>query len=224
MVDGTPDKTFSPGSNSNIRGNGPDPLHQPEDEHPELEGKSFRSRMQPDTATPGSTSSEGTKSTPFDLASREAAPLDPHPSTDTILHQMTTASSALGDLQNGLHTKNLTLTRTQRYLLRSKLTKAHEHIRGASRKTGVDVGDPPSSPVRRSPVDRFLGLLTDGQHQLDQSQQLLHNLKLSGGSLSPTALLTIQIKLAKAQQELEYSSILLSKAVDDVKTLFNIQL
>ena len=53
---------------------------------------------------------------------------------------------------------------------------------------------------------------------------MIQNMKLKGGSLSPAALLTIQVKLAKAQQELEYSSVLLSKAVDDIKTMFNIQL
>jgi len=42
--------------------------------------------------------------------------------------------------------------------------------------------------------------------------------------MNPGDILLIQVKLAKAKQELEYSSVLLSTAVRDIKTLFNIQL
>jgi len=69
-----------------------------------------------------------------------------------------------------------------------------------------------------------LGLITDGQDQLNKTQDMIQNMKLSDGTISPAQLLLIQVKMAKAQQELEYSSVLLSKAVDDIKTMFNIQL
>jgi hypothetical protein len=37
-------------------------------------------------------------------------------------------------------------------------------------------------------------------------------------------MLLIQVKMNKAQQALEYSSVLLGKAVEDIKTLFNVQI
>lgn len=41
---------------------------------------------------------------------------------------------------------------------------------------------------------------------------------------NPSAYLGIQLKMAQAQQEIEYASIMLSNAVSAFKTLFNVQL
>jgi hypothetical protein len=56
------------------------------------------------------------------------------------------------------------------------------------------------------------------------AQNQLMNLKGKGADLKPADFLSIQLKLAHAQQEIEYASIMLSKAVEDIKTMFNIQL
>lgn len=197
---------------------------QPGEEQQSQPGESFKSYMeegqQPGQAAGGK--SEGI--TPFDLAGQGGMAASAAPSMDTLVGQMNSASSVLGDLQNQLHTKNLNLKQSQKYLLRNKLTSANQDIRSAADKAGVNVGDPPPTSARQSPVTKFLGLITDGQDQLNKTQEMVQNMKTEGGSLSPAALLTIQVKLAKAQQELEYSSVLLSKAVDDIKTMFNIQL
>lgn len=195
---------------------------QPDEEQQSQPGDSFKSLMQEDgkaQTTPGK--SEGM--TPFDLASQGAVQTT-GPTHESLMGQMNSTSSVLGDLQTQLNTKNLNLKQSQKYLLRNKLTSANQNLRSAANKSGAEVGDPPPTSARQSPVTKFLGLITDGQSQLNKTQEMIQNMKLSGGSLSPASLLTIQVKLAKAQQELEYSSVLLSKAVDDIKTMFNIQL
>ena len=73
-------------------------------------------------------------------------------------------------------------------------------------------------------MGKFLNYIGDGQANLAAAQQQLMNLKGKGDALKPADFLAIQIKLAHAQQEIEYASIMLSKAVDDFKTLMNIQL
>ena len=161
--------------------------------------------------------------TPFELATQSANIQNTTPTMDSLVSQMNSTSSVLGDLQNQLNTKNLKLKQSQKYLLRNKLSSANDNIRSASDKTGVDVGPTPSSNTRQNPITRFLSLVTDSQTQLNQAQNMINGMKANGKMINPGDMLLIQIKLAKAQQELEYSSVLLSKAVDDIKTMFNIQ-
>ena len=196
---------------------------QGEEEKPPHPGDTFKSMMQEGSQTEGS-AAKTSNVTPFDLAA-EGHLQTTQPSLDTLLGQINSTSSVLGDVQNQLHTKNLKLKPSHKYLLRSKLNNANENLRSAAEKAGVENPKSPSvTSTRQNPVGKFLNLISDGQNQLDQTQDMIQNMKLKGGSLAPGDLLLIQVKLAKAQQEIEYSSVLLSKAVDDIKTMFNVQL
>ena len=183
-------------------------------------GNDFKSLME----QPGIKQNSPDGVTPLQLMEQSHVVGQNAPSMETLAAQINSTSSALGDVQNQLSTKNLTLKPSQKYLLRSKLKSANEHIRSAAEKSTRSPIDPPQVPPHQNPVERFLGLVTDGQTQLDQVQGMVKDMKLSGGSLSPSQLLGIQVKLARAQQEIEYSSVLLSKAIDGIKTLFNIQI
>jgi len=85
--------------------------------------------------------------------------------------------------------------------------------------------DDPSKrpPPGAGPLERFISLVSDGQNRL---QQVRENLSQMGkkGQLSPRDYLLIQIKLSAAQQEIEYTSVLLGKMVDTLKTTLNIQI
>lgn len=165
---------------------------------------------------PGSTAP-----TPFDLAGGQKS-LAP-PTEETVAGQMNSASGVLGDIQTQLKTKNLKLKPSQKYLLRNKLNESNSMIRSAATKLGVKVGAPPKMMSRQNPIARFLSMVNDSQVQLEAAQNKIKNLNKEG-KMNPGDLLLVQIKISKAQQELEYSSVLLSKAVEDVKTLFNIQI
>jgi hypothetical protein len=56
------------------------------------------------------------------------------------------------------------------------------------------------------------------------AQQQLTSLKAKGENPKPGDFLILQLKLATAQQEIEYSSLMLGKAVQDITTMMNIQL
>ncbi len=186
-------------------------------------GNSFASYMQ-DEGKAGAMNPGGKDAvSPLNLEAQSALPTA-GPTPNSILSQMNSTSSVLGDLQQKLHTKNLPLKNSQKYLLRNKLTNANEQIRTAAKKAGVDVGPAPKTISRQNPVNKFLGLITDSQTQMQNAQGMIEHLNASGKMLNPGDLLLIQIKLAKAQQELEYSSVLLSKAVDDIKQVFNTQI
>lgn len=184
--------------------------------------RSFQSYMEMGQAPqkapgePGSTSPS-----PLDLAASQKG-LAP-PTQDTVMGQMNSTSGILGDIENQLRTKNLKLKPSQKYLLRNKLNESNSLIRSAATKLGVKVGAPPAALSRQNPIARFLSMVNDSQVQLQAAQAQLQAVDKKG-HVNPGQLLLIQIKLSKAQQELEYSSVLLSKAVEDVKTLFNIQI
>ncbi len=193
---------------------------QPIEEGQQQPGHSFETFMNDKTTNKGP---DSTPITPFDLAQGQAQHMGA-PSHATIQAQMNSTSGVLGDIQQQLQTKNLKLKQSQKYLLSNKLSDANSYIRSAAGKVGVDTGEPPSKLTRQSPISRFLALVADGQNQIDSSQQQIAQMTKGGKKMSAGDYLLVQVKLSKAQQELEYTSVLLSKAVDDVKMLFNIQI
>ena len=76
----------------------------------------------------------------------------------------------------------------------------------------------------RNPVARFLSMVSDGQHQMINAAETLKKLNSDGQSVNPAKLLLVQIKLNKAQQELNYTSVILGNVTGMIKTLFNIQI
>jgi hypothetical protein len=217
MADNKPTDISKP---SNI-----DPLKsiQPGEQDQSKPAGDFQSFMQEGQGSQaGKTAAQGPS--PIELAGAEKQTSMTGPSHESISNQISSTSSVLGDLQNQLNNKNLNLRQSQKYLLRNKLASANQNIRTAATKAGVDTGPPPSQFSRQSPINKFLGMISDSQSQLSNAQTEINNLNMNGQSMNPGDLLLIQVKLSKAQQELEYSSVLLSTATSDIKTLFNIQL
>lgn len=161
--------------------------------------------------------------TPFDLVQGKA-PLTQTPSATTLLAQVGQAQTTLNNLTNNINYPNLKLKAGQKSLLNSKLFDATDSLRAANAKMGA-VPEETSAPTQfKGPLGRFLALLADGQTQLEAAKNQLQNLKNKGEQLSPGDFLLIQVKLNKAQQELDFSSVLLSNAVQDFKLLMQVQL
>lgn len=182
----------------------------------------FRSFMEGGEPNPLLSSGTSPQVSPFDLAHGRVPA--PGPNFNTIQDQAKMASSALGDVAGQLKTKNLKLKQSTKYLLKNKLNSAKGHIKSAAAKMGAPITEDSEEPSGAGIVGKFLGLVTSGQNQLQAAQAHLAKLSKKGDQLKPADMLLIQIKLSKAQQELEYSSVLLGKAMDDLKQLMNIQL
>ena len=163
-----------------------------------------------------------TAASPFNLVQPQP-PLASGPTFDSLLGQVKSAQVMLGDMNSDLNTKNLKLKQSQRHLLRSKLGSANTYLKAANSKMGAEAPTPPPS-TGGGIIGKFLDYVADGQSNLAAAQNQLMNLKGKGDALKPADFLAIQLKLAHAQQEIEYASIMLSKAVDDMKTMMNIQL
>lgn len=160
---------------------------------------------------------------PFDLA-HGATPLTQGANIDTLLTQAKSAHVTLGDISTQLNTKNLKLKQSQRYLLRNKLGDANSMLKAANLKAGGELPAPPTTASSGGIIGKFLDFVNEGQSHISAIQKKLVGMKEKGDSLNPADFLAIQLKLGHAQQEIEYASIMLSKAVEDMKMLFNVQL
>lgn len=186
-----------------------------------MPSQSFETFMQKEVKTATPLTKPVTQS-PFDLPQMQN-PLTKAPTVDALLSQAKAAQAVLGDLNTQLQTPNLKLKQSQRYLLRNKLTDANAHLRSANMKLGAEP-PPPPAPTAAGPMGRFLDFLSEGESNIQLAQQQLNKMKDKGDSINPADFLAVQLKISHAQQEIEYASIMLSKAVDDIKQLFSIQI
>lgn len=146
-----------------------------------------------------------------------------------FLAQIQLAQNNMVSVQGQLAHPNLKLNAAQRNIIKTKLISANTNLESAHLKLGGsldekndDAGDAPSkgSP---GPIAQFLGFLSDGLNQLESTKHHIKNVS-ADGVLSPGDFLLIQLKLAKAQQEIEFTGVLLSKTIDGFKQLMSVQL
>ncbi|MCH9811409.1 hypothetical protein K0U07_01440 [bacterium] len=193
----------------------------PSDDMPDQ--NAFKGHMEDKEANPLQQQAKGPS--PIDLANQQKMSPSAPPTMDKIHQQMTSVSGSLGDIKNKLQNKNLKLKNSDKYLVRKKLGNANEHIKAAAKKTGADTGDfEKKLNQSKNPIARFLSMVSDGQHQMVQAADSIKKLNANGKKMQPGDLLLVQIKLNKAQQELNYTSVILGNATSMIKTLFNIQI
>jgi|LNFM01.1.fsa_nt_gb hypothetical protein len=194
-----------------------------EDRHLGVPAQPFSSYMEESkSATLGGTTKTPLAS-PFEIAAGQTT-LPATPTLETLSTQVVNAQSTLGDVNSYLNNPNLKLKQSSKYLLKNKLSDANTHIRTASTRLGVDQPEEKEISVGAGPIARFVNYVTNGQNLLESSKQKLAEMKEKGEDLKPADFLLIQVQLNLAQQSLEYSSVVLSKAMDDIKMIMNIQL
>jgi len=142
-----------------------------------------------------------------------------------VLAQIELMQGAMQTMQGQLATPQLKMSPSQKYLLRNKFLSANSSLQAVQERMGSqDQESKEQEEDSSSPVTQFLRYLTDGMQQLDAAKAQLANLKDKASDLTPMDFLFIQLQLAKAQQEIEFTSIMLSKMVDGFKMIMNIQL
>lgn len=180
----------------------------------------FQNYMQP-TQTPSPT--QGVPS-PFDLSQAGGHPITGKPSMDSLLTQINQTEKTMGDVNRFLNTPNLKLNHAQKYLIGNKLADSKAYINSATSKVGVEPAPPKDLTPGSTPLMKFVALISDGMSQMHAAKTQLEQMKMDGKSLNPGELLLMQVKLGKAQTEIEYASILLSKAVEIPNKFFQIQI
>lgn len=129
----------------------------------------------------------------------------------------------IDELKDKLATPNLEIKSSVQTLLRNKLSHIDENLQVALTKAGVEYSPPAKNQGLVNPIERFLGFLTHAQHSLATLGNDVESMHLNGKELSPGAMLAIQIKVGHVQQEVEFFTSLLNKALESTKTIMNVQ-
>ncbi len=192
----------------------------PEESGEDSQKTSFSSLMQSNPVEQDPTSMT---INPMQLAQMATAgPINP----STILAQVQMVQNQMLNVKGQISHPNLKLNTSQKNTIKNKLVSANSKLEEAHLKMGgtldkkeEEAGDAPS----KGPIAHFLGMLSNGLDQLEDTKHLVKTVS-KNGQLCPADFLTIQIKLAKASQEIEFTGVLLSKTLDGFKQLMSVQL
>lgn len=140
-----------------------------------------------------------------------------------IAVQATELVAQMDELKTKLSTPNLQIKSSVQNLLQSKLTHIDESLKIALNKAGVEYVAPVAQKNLSTPIERFLGFLTDAQSQLEGLGNDVERMSLVKGQISPADMLAVQVKVGYVQNEIEFFTALLNKALESTKTIMNIQ-
>jgi hypothetical protein len=170
---------------------------------------------------PAATAPSGKAISPMELGP-QASGVPPTP--ENLLEQVDNTNNKIDFIKQNLQTPNLALKNSHQRLLDSKISQSFYHAQKAAEHLGATKIPEPKTPETSTPVAKFLGYLSGGQEQLLEAKKKLQQIQASGKQLTPSQMLLVQVNLAQAQQQIEFSSVLLSKVVDALKQTINIQL
>jgi len=119
---------------------------------------------------------------------------------------------------------NVDLKDSVQTLLKQKLEHVDENIKIALEKVGsTEYKAPEALSGLGKPLERFIGFLAHSQYNLDHISDDIQTMALDNKNLTPGNMLAIQIKVNYVQQELEFFTSMLSKALESAKTIMNVQ-
>lgn len=140
-----------------------------------------------------------------------------------IVAQAQDVMSRMSQIQDQLALPGQAIKPAYRNLLKNKLTHINDNLRIALSAAGVENVPPAPQAISPNPIDRFLGFLTDGQAQLKSITKEVQYMHLNKNNINAAAMLAVQIKVGFIQQELEFFSSVLNKALESTKTIMNVQ-
>jgi hypothetical protein len=149
------------------------------------------------------------------------------PSFQTLINQSQTMQDSLGQVSGQIkqiQQKNQNLTRSQKQLLKRHLLDHRESLTEAAKNIGLPPFGNNTKLSSSGTLQDFLSWIGHGQDMLNSVQNKLQDLSSSPDGLSAPQMLLVQAKLNQAQNEVQFSTMLLSKIVDTIKQLMQTQL
>lgn len=130
----------------------------------------------------------------------------------------------IDQLKQKLNTNpNLELKSSVQQELKSKLSHIDDNLRIAMSRSGVEYTPPPAPEKSQNVVERFLGLLTDSQDKLENLTTDIQRMDTQNKPFTPATMLVLQMKVGMMQQEIEFFTTVLNKALESTKTIMNVQ-
>ena len=142
---------------------------------------------------------------------------------DQLSKQVEDVIAEIDILRNKLETPGLEIKAPVQTILKNKLNHIDENLKVALEKAGVEYAPPERPTSLAKPIDKFLGLLTHSQRQMETLASDVKTMASMKGELSPANMLLIQTKVSFIQQEIELFTSMLNKALESTKTIMNVQ-
>lgn len=140
-----------------------------------------------------------------------------------LIDQAKDVIAQIDGVKEKLASPNLELKSSVQNLLKSKLTHIDESLKVAMNRAGIEyTPEMTTSKSLSNPIEQFMGYLTHGQYQLNRLANDVQFMS-SSKNFTPADMLAIQIKVGFVQNELEFFSNLLNKALESTKTIMNVQ-
>lgn len=143
------------------------------------------------------------------------------PTKEDLAQQAKGTAQQMDPAKEKLNTPNLTLKPSTVDILSQHLDRVGDNIAGINSRLGLTQKPLPKKASGQSPIEHFLDYFTGSQEQLKNIAQSFS--AMDPKHLNPATMLTLQIKMSSVQQQVEFFTIILGKAVDNIKTLMNIQ-
>lgn len=140
--------------------------------------------------------------------------------------QVDTVIAKIDDLKTKLNTPNLEIKQSVHNILQNKLDHIDENLKVALDKAGLEYPPPTAKTDKYSlatPISRYLDYLTNGQERLSMLGSEVQTMGEKGNQFSAADMLAMQIKVGYVQQEIEFFTSLLNKALESTKTIMNVQ-
>jgi len=155
---------------------------------------------------------------------------------DTITTRASAAQelirSNITTLENSLNQNpSLKLARVDEAALSSRLVHVDSSLKSALSIAGIEAkgasaitaAAPATPSAGIQTLKKFVGYLAHGDGQIASLVSEVNNMGASGEKIRPEKLFAIQLKLGFVQQEIEFFTNLLNKALESAKTVMNVQ-
>jgi hypothetical protein len=145
---------------------------------------------------------------------------------EELKNQAQSVIAQIEEVKTQLSTSQADIKPSYQTLLRNRLTHVDDNLKIALSKAGVEYTPPPAQVAQinsANPIQRFIGLLSTSQYQLEHLNQIIDQLSLTKAQLTPANMLALQIKVSYVQQQMELFTSLLNKALESTKTIMNVQ-
>jgi hypothetical protein len=144
-------------------------------------------------------------------------------SPENIKTQAQNAISQIENIKTQLAQTKTEVKPSYQNLLRNRLTHIDDSLKIALNKAGVEYTPPQvSSTESKNPIHKFIGFLSNSQHQLENLNVAIDQFNVTG-KMTPANMLAIQMKMNYVQQQIELFTSLLNKALESTKTIMNVQ-
>lgn len=146
-----------------------------------------------------------------------------HLSPSEIRAQSKELVGKLENLKSKLEASKADLKPSYHKVLENRLNHIDDTLKVAVSKAGGEHTAAAKPAAGTSPAQKFIGMLTDSQSQLENLNATIDKLQLSGKNLNPANMLALQVKVGQIQQQVELFTNLLSKALESTKSIMNTQ-